>query len=151
MTPSNEEGQLCCSMQLWWRVWRSGLSITTSLTHSRYSSSCQTSLVRTAPVNLLCIFTGSSISKALCHVPCSTAEFSRRRILVGSDSLPGGVGHTSHVDGASNLVAVLDRTVCSQNKTIWALDMGALIAGAKYRGEFEVSEYQCCQLLCANS
>lgn len=24
-----------------------------------------------------------------------------------------------------------------QDKTIWALDMGALIAGAKYRGEFE--------------
>ena len=25
----------------------------------------------------------------------------------------------------------------SQDKTIWALDMGALIAGAKFRGEFE--------------
>ena len=24
-----------------------------------------------------------------------------------------------------------------QDKTIWALDMGALIAGAKFRGEFE--------------
>ena len=31
------------------------------------------------------------------------------------------------------------QTVCvsSQDKTIWALDMGALIAGAKFRGEFE--------------
>ena len=27
--------------------------------------------------------------------------------------------------------------VAPQDKTIWALDMGALIAGAKYRGEFE--------------
>ena len=25
----------------------------------------------------------------------------------------------------------------AQDKTIWALDMGALIAGAKFRGEFE--------------
>lgn len=33
-----------------------------------------------------------------------------------------------------------------QNKTIWALDMGALIAGAKYRGEFEV-----CSTLTANT
>ena len=27
--------------------------------------------------------------------------------------------------------------LCKQDKTIWALDMGALIAGAKFRGEFE--------------
>ena len=41
------------------------------------------------------------------------------------------------------LPTTTDLTRFSQNKTIWALDMGALIAGAKYRGEFEVREPVC--------
>lgn len=48
-----------------------------------------------------------------------------------------GVGKTAVVEGLAQRIIDNDVPDALQNKTIWALDMGALIAGAKYRGEFE--------------
>jgi ATP-dependent Clp protease ATP-binding subunit ClpB len=48
-----------------------------------------------------------------------------------------GVGKTAVVEGLAQRIVDNDVPDALQDKTIWALDMGALIAGAKYRGEFE--------------
>ena len=62
---------------------------------------------------------------------------SRRRknnpCLIGE----AGVGKTAIVEGLSQRIAAGDVPITLENKSILALDMGALIAGAKYRGEFE--------------
>ena len=54
-------------------------------------------------------------------------------VLVG---VPG-VGKTAIVEGLATRIIKGDVPNSLKNKTIWELDMGALIAGAKYRGEFE--------------
>jgi ATP-dependent Clp protease ATP-binding subunit ClpB len=54
-------------------------------------------------------------------------------VLIGEP----GVGKTAIVEGLAIRVANGDVPAVLQNKRIVALDMGALIAGAKYRGEFE--------------
>lgn len=48
-----------------------------------------------------------------------------------------GVGKTAIVEGLAQRILKQDVPEGLKDKTIFALDMGALIAGAKYRGEFE--------------
>ncbi len=54
-------------------------------------------------------------------------------VLIGSP----GVGKTAIAEGLADRILRGDVPQSLKDKTIWALDMGALIAGAKYRGEFE--------------
>src|SRR5205823_7796153 len=54
-------------------------------------------------------------------------------VLIGEP----GVGKTAIVEGLALRVANGDVPDGLKDKTLMALDMGALIAGAKYRGEFE--------------
>ena len=48
-----------------------------------------------------------------------------------------GVGKTAIAEGLAQRIVQGDVPDSLKDKTIFSLDMGALIAGAKYRGEFE--------------
>ncbi len=54
-------------------------------------------------------------------------------VLIGEP----GVGKTAIVEGLAQRIVRGDVPEGLKDKTIFALDMGALLAGAKYRGEFE--------------
>ena len=54
-------------------------------------------------------------------------------VLIGEP----GVGKTAIVEGLARRIVQGDVPTPMKDKTIYELDMGALIAGAKYRGEFE--------------
>ena len=54
-------------------------------------------------------------------------------VLIGEP----GVGKTAIVEGLAQRIIKGDVPNNLKDKTIWELDMGALVAGAKYRGEFE--------------
>ena len=54
-------------------------------------------------------------------------------VLIGEP----GVGKTAIAEGLAQRIVRKDVPKGLQDKTIFSLDMGALIAGAKYRGEFE--------------
>ncbi|MCA9009105.1 MAG: ATP-dependent chaperone ClpB [Planctomycetaceae bacterium] len=62
---------------------------------------------------------------------------SRRRknnpVLIGEP----GVGKTAIVEGLAHRIVLGDVPQNLKDKRVFALDMGALVAGAKYRGEFE--------------
>ena len=48
-----------------------------------------------------------------------------------------GVGKTAIIEGLAERIVKNDVPATLKDKTIYELDMGALVAGAKYRGEFE--------------
>ncbi len=54
-------------------------------------------------------------------------------VLIGEP----GVGKTAIVEGLATRIIKGDVPNSLKDKTIWELDMAALVAGAKYRGEFE--------------
>ena len=54
-------------------------------------------------------------------------------ILIGEP----GVGKTAILEGLAERIVKDDVPSILKDKTIFELDMGALVAGAKYRGEFE--------------
>ena len=54
-------------------------------------------------------------------------------VLIGEP----GVGKTAIVEGIARRIVAGDVPESLKNKTLFSLDMGALVAGAKYRGEFE--------------
>lgn len=54
-------------------------------------------------------------------------------VLIGEP----GVGKTAIVEGLALRIERGDVPASLKNKTIWELDMASLVAGAKYRGEFE--------------
>ncbi|MDE6292645.1 MAG: AAA family ATPase, partial [Bacilli bacterium] len=54
-------------------------------------------------------------------------------VLIGEP----GVGKTAIVEGLAQRIARGDIPDTLKNKTVWELDLSALVAGAKYQGEFE--------------
>lgn len=54
-------------------------------------------------------------------------------VLIGEP----GVGKTAIVEGLALRIAKNDVPSSLKNKTLWELDLSSLVAGAKYRGEFE--------------
>ena len=54
-------------------------------------------------------------------------------VLIGE----AGVGKTAIVEGLAQRIVSGDVPTNLKNRTIFSLDMGALVSGAKYRGEFE--------------
>ncbi|AXY25451.1 ATP-dependent chaperone ClpB [Suicoccus acidiformans] len=62
-----------------------------------------------------------------------TRKTKNNPVLIGEP----GVGKTAIVEGLAQRIVRKDVPENLKDKEIWSLDMGSLIAGAKYRGEFE--------------
>jgi len=69
--------------------------------------------------------------RRIIHILCRRRK--NNPCLIGD----AGVGKTAIVEGLAQRIAIEDMPTTLQDKSLLALDMGALIAGAKYRGEFE--------------
>jgi ATP-dependent Clp protease ATP-binding subunit ClpB len=54
-------------------------------------------------------------------------------VLIGE----AGVGKTAIAEGLAQRIAIGDVPESLKDRMLWSLDLGALLAGAKYRGEFE--------------
>ena len=54
-------------------------------------------------------------------------------VLIGE----AGVGKTAIAEGLAIRIVNGDVPIALKNRSVFSLDMGALVAGAKYRGEFE--------------
>ena len=54
-------------------------------------------------------------------------------VLIGEP----GVGKTAIVEGLAQMIVTKDLPQCLYDKRVMALDLGALVAGTKYRGQFE--------------
>jgi len=70
------------------------------------------------------------ISRVICVLARRTKN---NPVLVG----PPGVGKTAIVEGLAQRILRGDVPDTFKQSRVWSLDMGSLIAGAKYRGEFE--------------
>ncbi len=62
-----------------------------------------------------------------------TRKTKNNPVLIGEP----GVGKTAIAEGLAQRIVKKDVPKSLQDKTVFSLDMGALVAGAKYRGEFE--------------
>ncbi len=62
-----------------------------------------------------------------------TRKTKNNPVLIGEP----GVGKTAIIEGLARRIVANDVPVSLKDKEIYELDMGALVAGAKYRGEFE--------------
>ena len=62
-----------------------------------------------------------------------SVQMEQHPVLIGEP----GVGKTAIAEGLAQRIVRGDVPEGLKDRTIFSLDMGALIAGAKYRGEFE--------------
>ena len=92
--------------------------------------------ISTLPM-LICRRTGHSVIGRDEEIRRTIQILSRRTknnpILIGEP----GVGKTAVAEGLALRIAVGDVPTSLQGKTVFSLDLGSLVAGAKYRGEFE--------------
>lgn len=113
---------------------RSGQKVTSKNQEDNYQSleKYGTDLVKAARENKLGPIIGRD-EEILDVIRILSRKTKNNPVLIGAP----GVGKTAVVEGLALRIASNDVPENLKNKTIFQLDMGALIAGAKYRGEFE--------------
>lgn len=113
---------------------RSGQKVTSKNQEDNYQSleKYGTDLVKAARENKLGPIIGRD-EEILDVIRILSRKTKNNPVLIGAP----GVGKTAIVEGLALRIASNDVPENLKNKTIFQLDMGALIAGAKYRGEFE--------------
>lgn len=113
---------------------RGGQKVTTKNQEDSYQSleKYGTDLVQAARDNKLGPIIGRD-EEILDVIRILSRKTKNNPVLIGAP----GVGKTAVVEGLAMRIASNDVPENLKNKTIFQLDMGSLIAGAKYRGEFE--------------